>query len=106
MKRSRSLFWLVWLYLLVIFPAHAVTNIFPGLIFHEGPEVLKGQLVFLAGAGLPGATSEAKLSGVFTFDLQKGRLQRLTDSPMGLLIASRNGSVFCVLHGTERLTGE
>src|ERR1035437_5358402 len=85
----------------------------PGTTYYDGPEKLTGKLVFCAQHNksnnesnmLPdGSVSPNGLttSSIYEFDLQRKKLNKLTDSPNGAFIPafipSCDGDVFCVVY--------
>lgn len=74
----------------------ALTNLLPGITYYDGPEELTGKLVFLVQHDYTVTSNSETAASIYEFDLSQKRLRKATDSPVGTLIAAREGDTLCV----------
>lgn len=80
------------------------TNLLPGIIYYDGTEKLSGKLVFLVQHDGTVLTNSANAATVYEFDLQKKRLNKIIDSPVGQFGVSTKGNVFCTIFWNEQFS--
>lgn len=75
--------------------ARASTNLLPGLLYHDPPGRLQGNLVFLYSTnGYWSAKAQ-----IYEFDLEEKVLRLVIECPGGDFDAGKDGQVFCVRYG-------
>lgn len=77
-------------------------ELLPGLTYCAPPVPLPGSLVFQYSSS---KITNGLRSPLYSFDLQRGVLRVVTDSPGGSFYPSRDGKTLCVLHGMNRGLG-
>ncbi len=78
------------------------TNLLPGVTFHDGPEELPGNLVFLIGRETGRLGQGTNPAAIYQFNVQKRELRKVCDAPGGWFVPSRDGrSLFSVYYSTN-----
>jgi len=78
------------------------TNLLPGIAFYDGSEKLTGKLVFLVQHDYTIETNSENAASVYEFDLQKKKLNKIADSPVGQFGIVPEGNAFCTIFWNDK----